>query len=447
MAFYNPQRVSFNPSASVIKSAGAVGDFLYQKSQNDFNSMLKKQENQRLMQQYGLDQKKFQHTAGMDSLKLMQQDIENQKQQELLKGKAFAFSKAQPEMYNSLKQQYGNDELGLLNAISGASSYSPPSSATHKGVFRQDPQGNLNYIQDNGSVTNLGFQVKQDDPKVTNTLTEYQAYADSLKRAGKQVPSFAEFYDKKQNAKQFGVGLRDYDESTSRLNQFAQANGITMDDLQNGDLSKLSSSQKSQLGHTVGAIEQVQRDRMPDWAKKEAVKLSQVVYSAGEISKLISTKDSGLLDNAFNQVNNFLGLGDDTELIRKSMLQSSYALYRNYMLKILSGTAVSASEGSRFTQGFGDLWHSDKVVASKAYQNMASLKARLQTLKDSYNPIVFNYRYGSLLRNVDTAIGNMQQIITGKRTTVQNRSQVIEELHNRGATPQQIDAYLRKKGL
>ena len=447
MAHFNPKPVTFEVNPALIQSAGAIGDAF-----RELHVMkLKEEEIKRQQKMYELQDLKYQ-----SDLAKVQSDAQNAFHENA--GKAFYVQQNDPNAFNGLSQTYGNDSNGLIRALAG---YSGKMTAPKQpqGKFLPNTAGDMYYVREDGSQTPLNFkttlpQSANPENRSTNEITNYKMYADSLKKQGLAVPSFADFYEQRQNTKTMGVGLRDYDETQNRINSVATKHGIQPEQLSKIDFSKLSPAAQYDFSQTIGAIEQSQKDKLPDWAKKEMVNLSQIVHASGEISKLLNTNDSGMLDRAYNKVNQYLGLGSDAEMARQSMSESAYALYRNHQLKLMSGTAVSGSEEGRSIEAFGELWRNDKSTASKMYENMGSLKSRLEAIKSSYNPIAFNYRYGNLERGVDASMRVMWGAINGKQPTQQgqgqfatSRGEVIQMLQQKGASSQQIDAYLQQKGL
>lgn len=445
MAYFNPQPVAFSPSPSIMQGMNAIGEAMKQLYLQNY------QENQDALKQEQSDQLfNIQKTRYENDINKVRADAAKAYYE--ASGKAAYVKRNDHGAFNDISAQYQNDPLGLNYALSGYAS-KMPAPIKPEGTFKTGADGALHYVGSNGTIVNLGLKMPQSESSNASTseIRNYQMYADSLKQRGMTAPTFSEFYDKGQNAKTFGTGLRDFDEMQNRINTVANKYGIRLSQLSNFDFSKLSPEARYEFGQIVSGIEQSQKDKIPDWAKKDLTNLSQVVNAGGEIGRLMRSNDSGLMDNALNQVNQFLGLGNSAELARQSMSQSAYALYRNHMLKTMSGTAVSGSEEARFTQAFGDLWRDNKAVAAKLYENMGNLKARLQTIKDSYNPIAFQYRYGDLMKGVDSAIGSMYNAVNNNQApaqqTVTTRKEVIDMLRSKGATSEQIDAYLQMKGL
>lgn len=443
-AYFNPQPVTFSPSPAILESAGALGNAM----QTIYTNHLKEQELQRQQKMFELQNLKYEADLSRTQAEARNSFLENS-------GKAFYVQKNDPEAYNSISKAY-SDPMDMIRAIAGYSS-KMTTPKQPDGAFKSDTSGNLFYVKADGTRQDMGMktplpQSANHESRTTNEIVNYQMYADSLKKQGLQPPSFADFYEQRQNSKTMGVGLRDYDETQNRINSVASKHGLRPEQLTTVDFSKLSPAANYEFGQVVGAIEQSQKDKIPDWAKKEMVSLSQITQASGEIAKLLNTNDSGLLDRAYNKVNQYLGLGSESEMARQSMSESAYALYRNHQLKLMSGSAVTASEESRFNEAFGELWRNDKAVASKIYENMASLKSRMEAIKSSYNPFVFNYRYGTLEKGVDSAMRSMYSASMGQQSqpqgsVVTSRQEVIRMLQQKGANPQQIDLYLQQKGL
>lgn len=245
----------------------------------------------------------------------------------------------------------------------------------------------------------------------TNEILNFMAINKDRAEKGLNAMSFEEFYNNKSNTKKMGVGLRDADSVKRETERVSKVIGINAYQMSNQDFSNLDSQQRYEMNNLIAYREQGLKSKVPDWMKKNLDNLSAVVYSAGEVSKSLSSNDSGLIEASFNKVNQYLGFGDSSELAKRTLTQSNYQLYSNYMLKSLSGLAVTKPEETRFTKAFGSLFMSDSIVAMKAKTNMQNLAFRLETMKKSYDPITFNYRFGHLQRNVNNAVARMDSTI------------------------------------
>ncbi len=240
-------------------------------------------------------------------------------------------------------------------------------------------------------------------PKTTNDLINFNAMQDN--------PAFNDYMNTKLNSKNMGVGLRDANEVNKETNRVSKILNLNPYQLSNYDFSNLNPQQRYEMDNLITYREQGLKSKVSDWMKKNLESLSAVVYSAGEVSKSLNSQDTGLIDATYNKINQYLGIGNTNELAKRTLTQSNYQLYANFMLKSLSGLAVTKPEEERFVKSFGSLYMSDMVTASKIKENMKSLAFRLQTMKRSYDPIAFNYRYGHLLRGVNRAVQRMDSVI------------------------------------
>lgn len=253
----------------------------------------------------------------------------------------------------------------------------------------------------------------QTSSRKTNEILNWMALNESNKAQGKEIVPFQKFFDNIQNTKKMGVGLRDSNSVKIETERVSKSIGLNAYQMSNHDFSQLDPQQKYEMDNLVITREQGLKSKVPDWMKKDLDNLSAVVYSAGQVSKSLSSKDTGLIDASLNKVNQYLGLGDSSELAKRTLTQSNYQLYSNFMLKSLSGLAVTKPEETRFIKAFGALNMSDSVVAMKIKTNMENLSFRLNNMKKSYDPIVFNYRYGHLQKSINGAVKRMGLVIDG----------------------------------
>lgn len=266
--------------------------------------------------------------------------------------------------------------------------------------------------------------VSSGSSRKTNEILNWMALNKSNKEQGKEIVPFQDFFNDLQNTKKMGVGLRDSNSVKLETERVSKSIGLNAYQMSNHDFSKLNPQQKYEMDNLVITREQGLKSKVPDWMKKDLDSLSAVVYSAGQVSKSINSNDTGLIDASLNKVNQYLGLGDSNELAKRTLTQSNYQLYSNFMLKSLSGLTVTKPEESRFIKAFGSLFMSDSVVAMKIKTNMENLSFRLNNMKKSYDPIVFNYRYGHLQKSINRAVERMGASIEGYKN---NSSQTNQE--------------------
>jgi len=256
----------------------------------------------------------------------------------------------------------------------------------------------------------------------TNEYLNWFMVNQGRKKKGLEGITFDDFYNQKMNTKTMGVGLRDaksVEQETGRVAKILNLNSFEMSSY---DFSKLQPQQRYEMDNLINTREQGLKAKVPDWMKKNLDNLSAVVYSAGEVSKNINSKDTGIIDASFNKINQYLGMGDVGEVAKRSLTQSNYQLYSNFMLKSMSGLAVTAPEEARFTKAFGSLMLNDNVTAVKIKTNMENLAYRLENMKKSYDPIAFNYRYGHLQKGVNNAVSKMKHTL--KKETDSSNSYV-----------------------
>ncbi len=240
-------------------------------------------------------------------------------------------------------------------------------------------------------------------PRTTNELINFKAMQED--------PRFKEFIETKLNSKNMGVGLRDANEVKKETNRVSKLLNLNPYQMSTYDFSTLNPQQKYELENLVTYREQGLKNKIPEKMKEKLGDLSAVVYSAGEISKNLNSNDTGLIDASWNMVNQYLGIGDTQELAKRSLTSANYNTYSSFMLKVMSGLAVTKPEEARFIKSFGSLYEADQVAVLKARENMKNLYYRLDTIKKSYDPIVFNARYGHLQRGVQRAILRMDETV------------------------------------
>ncbi|QKF77160.1 hypothetical protein [Arcobacter defluvii] len=366
---------------------------------------------------------------------IAQQEIEFKKNQDVAKKQANteALKFVNPELFQSIQSQYGEtpsvENANKMNDITGNINLDKVKpikpnyklEKTDKGFVMfntSDPSAEpypiANYKPYSKPSNSAGIEKK------TTDQLNWLLYNTGRKTKGLDPISYDEFYDQKMNTKSMGVGLRDANSVEQETGRVAKTLNLNPYQMSSYDFSKLQPEQRYEMDNLITTREQGLKSKVPDWMKKNLDDLSAVVYSAGEVSKNINSNDTGLIDSTYNKINQYLGMGDSAELAKRSLTQANYQLYSNFMLKSMSGLAVTQPEEERFTKAFGSLMLNDSVAAVKIKTNMENLSYRLENMKKSYDPIAFNYRYGHLQKGVENAISKMDKILQNGSTNNTN---------------------------
>lgn len=357
---------------------------------------------------------------------------------------ADAFSSHSPTLQN-IKANYGdipskenanklNNTLGSLNMenVFKADKTIRPAEVKPKYNLQKTNRGYVMFNENDPNaepIPTKGNYKPYEKPKSnpssrkTNEILNWLTINKSRAADGLKPLSFQNFFNDLQNTKKMGVGLRDSNSVKVETERVSKVLGLNAYQMSNYNFSKLNPQQKYEMDNLVITREQGLKSKVPDWMKKDLDSLSAVVYSSGQVSKSLSSNDTGLIDASLNKVNQYLGLGNSGELAKRTLTQSNYQLYSNFMLKSLSGLAVTKPEEARFTKAFGSLFMNDSVVATKIKTNMENLAFRLKNMKRSYDPVVFNYRYGHLQRNIDNAVQRMGSVIEGYNNNIPTTNQ------------------------
>lgn len=270
------------------------------------------------------------------------------------------------------------------------------------------------------------FKMSVDDASTTR-IRNYNKMKAEHDAKGEPFKSFEQYNKEQDDIKLMGMGRKDVRGTQANTRALASYLNVKPSELSSINVDNLTPEQNNKFREVVEDREMVLKNKMSDSVKKKMNEVGRLVFSAKQVSGAISENDTGMLDSLLQNVNQYLGLGDD--VVRSMKVRGSYNDFRNSMLKIMSGAAVSTSEADRFTQGFGALYQSDKTAATKFRTQLMGLEAELRTIKNAYDPVAFNYRYGNLHRGVKNAIGKMTEAISdeGKNST-------LEELRAEKAT-------------
>ncbi len=260
-------------------------------------------------------------------------------------------------------------------------------------------------------------------------------------------PEFAKYLEEGQLSKSLGVGGRDVMAAEQRTKSFMKKFNVDYDLLTDGDLSQFigdDKKKKESLENMIHFREATLKDRIPDWTRKKLSDISRLAYQAKTAAKLMNQKDTGPLDAAWNDLNKFMGIGEDFP--DRMRAQGVYNDFRNMLIKVMSGAQVTGNEEKRLNKGLPTLYQADKAVYAKYLNHLEALSAELNTLKESYDKVVFNYRYGNILRQVDKAVDIMRSAVYDKGKTQNmsdeaawNAAQQNSEVANNAAPAPAVD--------
>ena len=467
MAFYNPKQLNFQPNAQVIQQAGALGKQLQDNAVNKFNQDLQTRQAQLLMDKFNYTQKQdaiknqqWQDTMswnkqradvsdGYKNADLVQNadkyayQVETDKEKNKIEKSELAIKQAEEkrradnEKMKSLLYLQNNPQLATqVGALSQEQKFGTPTeqimqnpilASLLKTPENMSPAPQVDVGTEGMSVPNIETQNTWNMDKVSGfgdvydktvkdaistTLStdqkNYQAYSQSMIEAGLKPEPFHEYYQKVLNKKNLGRGINDATIMQEEEAKIARNMGIQPYQLANIDMSKLSDEQRYILQNYAVKADNAYRETISGTAREKMMPAyARMSKSVEDLSRAVQTNDSGLMNRAFNVVNNYLGFGDVDELARKSFTQSNYADFRNTMLKIVSGANVPMSEATRFNQAMGTLYQTDTVAMKKFQTQIGLARNELQTIKDGFSPVVFNIRYGSILRSLDNAYNTL----------------------------------------
>lgn len=256
--------------------------------------------------------------------------------------------------------------------------------------------------------------------------------------------------------KQLGRGIADTEAAHKKTRLFAEGLGVKEYELSTLNVDDLAPEKKEEFRRIVEIREAGLREKMPTKVKEKLAEYEGLGFDAEVVKNAISSDNVGFLDALMDDVNKYFGLEFITDPKAYGGI-GAYNDFRNTFLKIMSGAAVTASEAGRFNSAFGTLYQSEPSFAAKFNNQLQKTKRTLQQIKESYDPIAFNYRFGNVLRNFDISIDPnvaaeqpaadakvMEEAVSLRKKNIMTAEQIKQRKPN--WTDQQIQAYLKQQG-
>lgn len=171
------------------------------------------------------------------------------------------------------------------------------------------------------------------------------------------------------------------------ISEYAQKNNLpTLDEGSRIDFSNLSAQQYNQFAPYAQALFKL--TPLTSNESKELSNYSSMGAQLKTIANNYNSSDSGLVQNSLNQINKYIGLGDD--ISRNAKVRSATQGLYNVIIKQTAGTAVSKVEEARLANEIGNLNQSDKAFLSALKQTLEQKIAGFEPIRNK-NPHYVDY--------------------------------------------------------
>ena len=154
-----------------------------------------------------------------------------------------------------------------------------------------------------------------------------------------------------------------------------------------------------------------------DKKKLQSVKQLIAITEAGDISKNLSDKQTGLIDSFSNNVKKYVF--DHIEGVEAT---SAYAAYGNILRNALYGSVLTPGEMKKFNEQFGNINQQTGPILVQFKVAMEQLKGDLQAVLDTNNSYVSHFRIGRSRQGLQNTIDGLDA-----------RIQFLDELQQGGA--------------
>lgn len=217
------------------------------------------------------------------------------------------------------------------------------------------------------------------------------------------------------------------------ISEYAQKNNLpTLDEGTRIDFSSLTPEQYNQFAPYAQALHKL--TPLSSSESKELSNYSSMGSQLKAIAENYNSSDSGIVQNSLNQVNKYLGLGDD--VTRNAKVRSGTQGIYNLIIKQTAGTAVSKAEEGRLTNEIGNLNQSDKAFLASLRQTLAQKIAGFEPIRNK-NPQYVDYVTRGLYDGWNKNLKLIDDILNenDKRGMIDVRRDIVDKKTQVNATP------------
>ena len=182
------------------------------------------------------------------------------------------------------------------------------------------------------------------------------------------------------------------------------------------DLSKLTPQERADVHESIARIEDLRGVTLSTEDKRLARQFRDLISLGTTAGEQITDQETGLIDSMLNKVKSYV-----SNEVGGKEATSAYESFRNIFRNALYGASLTNSEISAFNAAMGTLGQQTKPVLSQLRTQMQSIKTQLEAIRDTNDPYLAKYYFGSSIDDIDKSIEGIEQRLDFLTTTPVNR--------------------------
>ena len=170
------------------------------------------------------------------------------------------------------------------------------------------------------------------------------------------------------------------------------------------NLRDMSQAERADVHETIAEIEDLRNIKLSTEDKRLARQFRDLTSLGNQAGEKLTDEETGLLDTMLNKINVYL-----TNEVGGKEATSAYESFRNIYRNALYGASLTKSEIESFNKAMGTLGQQTKPVLAQLKTQLNSIKSQLESVRDTNDPYLAHYYFGSGIEDIDEAIQGIEQ--------------------------------------
>lgn len=179
------------------------------------------------------------------------------------------------------------------------------------------------------------------------------------------------------------------------------------------NISELTPVERADVHEKIAKIEDLRGIKLTTEDKRLARQFRDLAALGAKAGESITDAETGIVDTMLNSVNAYI-----TNEVGGKEATSAYESFRNIYRNALYGASLTATEVQSFEKAVGSLKQQTKPVLAQLKTQMNSLKTQLESIRDTNDPYLAHYYFGSDIDGVDRVIESIEQRLNMFNTNV-----------------------------
>lgn len=170
------------------------------------------------------------------------------------------------------------------------------------------------------------------------------------------------------------------------------------------NLAEMTVEDRAAVHEDIAAIEDMRGVSLSTEDKRLARQFRDLTALGTTAGEEITDAETGLIDTMLNKVDAYI-----SNEVGGKKGTSAYESFRNIFRNSLYGASLTKSEIDSFNKAMGTLGQQTKPVLAQLQTQMRSIKTQLESIRDTNDPYLAHYYFGSSIDDIDRSIEGIEQ--------------------------------------